>query len=303
MSHAVYPLKFQIGARTLLSIPRRLIRTPLSLADALGSVAPTLPALAPGSHGHVVTSLPEAQLAAVIAQGQGLAPVIRQHYVRRFADLAQGMDAYLAGFSSKSRSTLLRKIRRFAERSGGTIDIRRYASEDEVDQFIALAQMVSEKSYQERLLDAGLPRNESDIAEMKRLARKDGLRAFILLLDGQPISYLYLPAVGGTLIYAYLGFDPEYGEYSPGAVLQLEAMRVLMAEGRFSLFDFTEGEGQHKRLFATDGVPCVDLMLLRPTFGNRAAFGALSLFDGAVATAKGLADRPLLRPLARAIRR
>ena len=37
-----------------------------------------------------------------------------------------------------------------------------------------------------------------------------------------------------------------------------------MAEGASAWFDFTEGEGQHKRQFATGGVDCVDLLLLRP---------------------------------------
>ena len=36
-------------------------------------------------------------------------------------------------------------------------------------------------------------------------------------------------------------------------------MRLLMAEGAFALFDFTEGEGQHKSLFASGSVDCVDV--------------------------------------------
>jgi hypothetical protein len=72
-------------------------------------------------------------------------------------------------------------------------------------------------------------------------------------------------------------------------VLQLEAMRELMAERKFRLFDFTEGEGQHKRLFATGGVDCVDLLLMRPTLANLLAGHTLNAFDGAVGAAKRVA--------------
>jgi CelD/BcsL family acetyltransferase involved in cellulose biosynthesis len=136
------------------------------------------------------------------------------------------------------------------------------------------------------LLDAGLPSGPEAIAEMREKARRDQLRAWLLFVDGRPISYLYAPAEGDTLIYAHLGYDPNHAEYSPGTVLQLEAMRELMGEGRFRLFDFTEGEGQHKRQFATGGIDCVDLLLVRPTAANLLAGWALNGFDGAVALAK-----------------
>ena len=120
------------------------------------------------------------------------------------------------------------------------------------------------------------------------LAARDQVRAWLLFVDGRPVSYLYAPAEGDTLIYAYLGYDPDFAEYSPGTVLQLEAMRQLMEERRFRLFDFTEGEGQHKRLFATDGVECVDLLLVRPRLANLFVGYGLSAFDTAVGLAKRL---------------
>jgi CelD/BcsL family acetyltransferase involved in cellulose biosynthesis len=298
-----YPLRFQIGARTVLTAQRRLVRVALSLEDALAEAPPALPPLDARAHGYVVNSLPETLMPAVIARANGLRPFVRQSYVRRYADLSAGYDAYLAGFSAKSRSTLLRKSRKFAERSGGVLDVRAFCTPDEVARFHGLARQVSSKSYQERLLDAGLPDGDAEIARMMALAAAGAVRAFLLFLEGEPVSYLYLPARGDTLIYAYLGFDPALADPSPGTVLQLAAMRLLMDEGRFSRLDFTEGEGQHKRLFATGGVPCVDLLLLRPSLGNLGWVRALAGFDRAVAAGKSLLDRPAFRPLIRAIRR
>lgn len=300
---ASYPLRFQIGARNLLTVRVPLMRTALSLEQALGGQAPVLPPLRSEARGHIVNSLPENMLPLIVAQAPALWVSIRQHYVRRYADLTQSFDTYLAGFSARSRSTLLRKVRRFVERSGGTIDIRVCSAPADLPDFYRLARIVSKKSYQERLLEAGLPEGAVAYAQMERLAAANSLRAFILMLDAVPVSYLYLPAIGDTLIYAYLGFDPDHADLSPGTVLQAEAMRILMAEGRFARLDFTEGEGRHKTLFATGGVSCVDALMLRPTLANRLLFGALTRFDGAVAAMKTIADRPLLRPITRAIRR
>jgi CelD/BcsL family acetyltransferase involved in cellulose biosynthesis len=156
-------------------------------------------------------------------------------------------------------------------------------------------------TYQEKLLDAGLP--EGALEEMRDLAAHDAVRAWLLFLDGRPISYLYAPARGACLVYAHLGYDPAAAELSPGTVLQLEAMRMLTEERRFRWFDFTEGDGQHKRQFATGSIDSVDLLLLRPSVGNRAAAGALNAFDGAVALAKGGIARAGLGGVARAFRR
>lgn len=299
MSLAVaYPLRFQIGARTLLTARRRLVRLFLSLEDVLAGAMLALPPLDHDAHGYVIRSLPETLLEQ--AGTEGLRPFVRQRYTRYHADLTQGFEAYLAGFSTKTRGTLLRKCRRFAERSGGTIDIRTYRTAEEFEAFFDHARRVSRATYQERLLEAGLP---NDKAAMLALAARDELRAFLLFLDGEPIAYLYLPTHGKTLLYAHLGFDPRFSDLSPGSVLQLEAMRLLMEEGRFSRLDFSEGDGQHKRLFASGGVPCVDLLLLRPTVGNLTWLAALDSFDLLVATGKRIADRPALRPMARILRR
>lgn len=297
------PLRFQIGARTLFAVRRRLVRIGLSLADALGDEAVTLPPLAPGDHGYLVTSLPVARRGAVEAQMPGALLLERQRYSRRYADLSASFDDYMVTFSGKSRSTLRRKVRKFEKISGGILDLRCYRTPGEMSEFYDLARQVSEKTYQERLLDAGLPDGAEAQAEMRRLAGRDVLRAWLLFVDGEPVSYLYAPADGDTLIYAYLGYDPAFAKYSPGAVLQIEAMRQVIEEGRFRRFDFTEGDGQHKRQFATGSVDCVDLLLLRPTFGHRALIASLKGFDGSMALAKRGVKALRLERVAKAIRR
>jgi len=282
-------LPLRIGARTVATLRRRLVRRALSLDEALAGAAPGLPPLGPGADGYLITALPVSRQAETAARHPDLKPFVRQHYRRSYARLDLDFETYLGGFSAKSRATCRRKLKRLAERSGGAIEVRAYADEDGMREFHALARALSRKTYQERLLGAGLPDSPDAVAAMLELARAGRARGWLLFIDRQPIAYLYAPAEGLTLIYAYLGYDPDFSELSPGTVLQLEAMRLLMAEQRFRLFDFTEGDGQHKRLFASGGVDCVDLLLVRRNAANLLAGHLLGGFDGAVALAKRLA--------------
>ena len=294
-------LPLQVGARTLWTVKRRLVRHPLSLTDALAGAMPDLPPLPESEDGYLVTSLPDLLAALLCAAHPDLRPHVRQRYRRSYLSLEGGYDAYFAAFSAKTRSTLKRKLRRAVERSGGTLEVRCYRKPGEMEDFFHLARSVSALTYQERLLDAGLPGDA--LPEMRELAARDSVRAWILFLDGRAASYLYAPAIGDTLIYAHLGFDPDFADLSPGTVLQLEAIRALMAEGRFRLFDFTEGEGAHKSRFATGSIECVDLLLLRPTLANAAAARTLAAFDVAVGLGKGAARAIGVERLARALTR
>lgn len=293
---AVLPLKFQVGARTLAAIPRRLARVPLSLEDVLAGRQPTLPPLDPRSHGYLITSLPADRLPALRAEG--MIAHVRQHYTRYFVDLLAGEEAWLAALSANTRSAIGRKARKLAARPG--FAIRRFRTPEQIAAFHPIARAVSATTYQERLLDAGLP---ADPAPLLRLAAADRLRTWLLEVEGAPIAYLCCSADGDTLRYDHVGHDPARSALSPGTVLQVEAMRDLFAERRFARFDFTEGEGQHKRQLASGGVACVDVLLLRPTLANRLVLGALAGFDGAMAQAKRTFAHPRLAVLARRVRR
>jgi CelD/BcsL family acetyltransferase involved in cellulose biosynthesis len=282
-------------------VRRRLLRVTVPLEQARLGALPSLPQS--DGDGYLIASLPVEALQPLLAGHPQLKPFLRQRYRRFYAELGRGFDHWLGTLSAKSRSTLKRKVRKLAERSGGELDLRCYRSPEDAAEFYRHARAVSALTYQERLLRAGLPEGEAALAAMRDQAARDAMRGWILFLDGAPIAYLYAPAEGETLIYAHLGYDPDFADLSAGTVLQYEAMRQLMEEGRFGLFDFTEGEGQHKRLFSTAEVECVDLLLLRRTPANLLAGWSLAAFDGGIEAAKAVLKRVKLESLARRFRR
>lgn len=178
-------------------------------------------------------------------------------------DLTTTFEAYVATFSSKSRSTLRRKVRRFEDASGGLLDFREARTPEDFDAFLPLAATVSSRTYQARLLDCGLPEAEDFRVETEALARRDAVRGYLLCLNGEPAAYLYCPVHDGIVTYAFVGHDPRHAELSPGTVLLYLALERLFGERRYRLFDFTEGDGAHKRLFATHTRRCADVYVLR----------------------------------------
>ena len=296
-------LKFEIGARTLMAIQRSLVRIPLSLDEARMAMLPELPALEREAHGYAVTSLPETLQSMMVAASGDMLPFVRQRYTRHFIDFSIGFDGWWNGLSASARQGLKRKARKIAAESGGDLDVRSFSRPSELDAFHDVARRISLRTYQERLLGSGLPDSAEFLREMVAMSAQDRVRAWLLYIAGEPAAYLYCPIVGDNVIYAHVGHDPAFNDLSPGAVLQLEAMRELFDENRFARFDFTEGDGQHKRQFATGGVACVDLLLLRPSLANRVAMAALGGFNRGVALVKRGVHAAGLGKLARKLRR
>ena len=187
-------------------------------------------------------------------------------YHRYYVDLNGSFDDYLKKFTSKSRSTLLRKVRKFSEQPGARWHAYRNPSELQV--FLDLAARVSAKTYQERLMDAGIPTTPEYREHVLALAERGSAIGAVLFLGDAPVSYIFSPAQDGVLLYEYVGFDPEYRELSPGTVLQYYLLQQLFSDREFRIFDFTEGEGQHKAFFATHNVYCADVYFFRRTLWN-----------------------------------
>ncbi len=285
-------INFTLGSRRLLSVPRALSTWSFGLEEVLSQALPDAPP--PGPDGLRILSAPTDRLAAIAARFPDFVAGGRQDYCRHYIDMNGSFADYLARFSGKTRSTLRRKAKKLAEEAGGTA-ITEHRSPAEIEAFLAAALPLSARTYQARLLDAGLPDSPEARRAMLEAAEDDRMRGFLLHAGGAPIAYLSLPVVGPetgrTLVYAHLGYDPDHARLSPGTVLQMDALERLFAEQRYRWFDFTEGDGAHKAMFGTGSAACSSLVLLRPTLANRALLASRGAFDAGVAQAKALAER------------
>ncbi len=271
---AVY-LQFRVGELQIFSLRKMLAVRHLDYRTLASGMIPTVPPgpVLPATVGSLVRSQPVVGVQKrLLFEGRQLRYIPYQ-YRRYYIDLTGAFAAYLQKFSAKSRSTLKRKVRRFGEQAGGSITWRVYKTPQELQEFYELARRVSCRTYQEAMFDMGLPEQPAFREHMLTAAARDEVRAYLLFLSDQPVSYLYCPIRERVVEYAHLGYLPEHAELSPGTVLLYLALESLFAEARWEGFDFGEAarEGGHKSFFATGYWQCADVYRLRPTPGNIAA--------------------------------
>lgn len=264
-------MKLQLGDKTLLATHVWLQVREVGFDDETPPVAEPVPppdSLQAGSQGFLIRSLRIIGKQPVLRRRHDYLCYVPSQYPRYYIDMRMSLEEYKSKFSSKTRSTLNRKVRKYAEHCGGDIPWKVYKGAGEMLEFFQLARTVSRMTYQERLLDAGLPDSKEFLREMEQLAQQGRVRGFILFHQNQPVSYLYCPVINGVLIYAFLGYDPRYMNFSVGTILQWLAMEYLFEERSFRFFDFTEGESEHKKLFATHNVQCANVFFLRRSLRN-----------------------------------
>lgn len=265
------PLKFQLSDYTLFSLPIALQVRHEKLVDQTPPVKmPTLPSdeLVPGSQGFQIRGLPIVQKLPDISRVDNFICYAPLQYQHCYIDLNLTFEQYQKKFSSKTRSTINRKIKKYTEHCGGALLWKTYRLPEEMRDFFQHARAISKLTYQERLLDAGIPGSKTFICNAEAQAAEQRVRAYILFDGVKPVSYLYCPVEDGVLIYAYLGYDPDYMHLSVGTVLQWLAIEQLFKEAQFKYFDFTEGQSDHKRLFATHQQHCANVFLVKKTFRN-----------------------------------
>ena len=230
--------------------------------------------LSPGVDGLAFLSSPVPEKMPRLSFMPRMMRYVPMQYKHYYADVTGSFEGYLNKFSSKSRSTLRRKVRNFSKSTGGELQWRIYRSPEDMEEFYRLARSVARKTYQEKLLGAALPDSKEFLERIQELASANSARGYLLFgEDSKPVAYLYCSLSSGIVDYTYLGYDPELSNLSPGTVLQYCALESLFKEGCHRFFDFGQGEGEHKKLFATDSLLCADVYYFRRTFRNEFLVG------------------------------
>ena len=178
-----------------------------------------------------------------LARGQGYAVEIEAEDVTPGLSLPVSWDEYLSGLSKKNRHELRRKLRRLEATEGW----RWYCVQEpaavsaRLDDFLALMR----RSDPEK--DAFMtPEREAFFRRMtRRIAEMDLLRLFFLEMDGQDVATSLCFDYNGTRFLYNSGYNPEYGYYSVGLLLNALCLREAIEQGR-SYFDFLRGPEPYK---------------------------------------------------------
>jgi len=230
------------------------------LSSDPGEPPPPIEELSSGLEAALISAHPIAKRLPALEFHPRVIRYVPAHYRRFSIDLQGSFDDYLKKFSSKSRKTLAREVRRFSELSGGTLCWREYRGRDDLEEFNRLAREVSKKSWQEKLQDIGFPESAEFWDELSERAVRDAMRGYILFHRQRPVAYAYCEVEGGVLVYGLVGYDSEYDRWSPGTVLLYLIIQKQFQERIFSSFDLGGREDWYKEFFATRSTLCADIL-------------------------------------------
>jgi CelD/BcsL family acetyltransferase involved in cellulose biosynthesis len=266
-----YSLGFYLGDRRLFSKQYSLYVCDVGLTKhtEFVDIIKNKPVLRDSQDGYMIRSLPVERVPRKLEFEDGFIRYTPSISKRYYAQLDTDYDTYLKSFSPKTRSTIRRKVKKFSEYSNGGMSFKEYRTATELDTFFKIAAPLSSKTYQENLLEAGLPTSDSYKQKIMLEASANKVRAYLLFNDDKAVAYLFLTASGDTLLYSYLGYDPSYMKWSVGTVLNWLALESLFAEKVFSILDFTDGESQQKQIFSTGSITCANTFFIRKSVLNQ----------------------------------
>jgi hypothetical protein len=180
----------------------------------------------------------------------------------------------------------------------GNIRIDCIREMDGLERMIRDVEEIARKTYQR-----GLGVGFEDTAEMhERLrleAEKGRLRAFILYIVDRPCAFWVGTVYQRTFHSDFMGYDPEYGRYSPGMFLMMRVIEGL-CEGQGSTdvaqIDFGLGDAQYKEILGNCTWQEASMFIYAPTLKGLALFllkTPMAFVDHAVR--KGLEKTQLLQ--------
>ena len=159
-------------------------------------------------------------------------------------EMYRSLPAGLKGFNKTKHNKLLREY-------AGRIEIKCFREVAEIDVLAQDVEQVASTSYQ-RGLGVGFKDNPATRERLRLKAEKGWLRAYVLYLADRPCAFWIGDINQGTFGGDYIGYDPEFGKYSPGMFLLtkvLEGFCDANGEGVTGV-DFGPGNAQYKELLS-----------------------------------------------------
>jgi hypothetical protein len=174
-------------------------------------------------------------------------------YLHRVARIPESFDAYLAQLGARSRADLRTNRRRFISGAGKTYRTRCFHAHGDVAGFVADACAISRKTYQYRLLAAGLRDPEGLERCYGMTAGLGWFRSYVLYVDDAPIAFQVGHVYSGCYFAQEIGYDPEWAPHHVGIFLHTEIIADLASlGGTVTGFDFGNGDNLHKQRLSTD---------------------------------------------------
>lgn len=179
---------------------------------------------------------------------------------RRRIALPETPELYWQKFSSKTRQTFRRKLKKF-----GRTHLSRIEDVSQVADFLQAAHQISLQTWQTRQFGLRVRNDRAELARFCELARLGLLRSYLWFVEDQAVAFTIGFQDHGRFYYEEVGYLPEFARFSPGQMMLIQMIDDLIAHHRAEWFDFGGGDADYKELFATHSSRSGTVWLFPPT--------------------------------------
>jgi CelD/BcsL family acetyltransferase involved in cellulose biosynthesis len=193
--------------------------------------------------------------------------VVHQEQVHHYLALPNRSEAFYSSLGANSRGKIKRKQRRLYEAFPGAVSVDTYSNESEIDEAVPLLESVASNSYL-RAVGFGFRDTPENRFQLRLAAERGWLRIYLLLLGGSPAAFWICELDRGVLRSCHLGYNPEFGKYSPGMFLITSVIEKLCSGTgeRARAVDFGLGDAEYKAVLANSNWKDGDAFVFAPSF-------------------------------------
>lgn len=159
-------------------------------------------------------------------------------------------DTTIKRFSKKHRYNMRRLDRRLCEHFDDEVTLRRFDSEDDIEEFIQGSESIVKQTYQASF-GVGVQNSSLTSKILKLEASSKRFRSYWLMAGDKPIAYQLGNVYGNRFMLEATSFLPQYRDFSPGAVLLLRVFKDLCEDSQVSEVDYGFGDAEYKRVYGT----------------------------------------------------
>ncbi len=187
-------------------------------------------------------------------------------FEHRWLELPESFEVFLKNMPRKNRHELRRHEKMLTHDFAGRTRIRCYRDEGEVDELFRDAETVSARTYQ-RGLGVGFQMDDEVQESLRIAAHNRGLRGCVLYLDDHPCAFFIGKHYRDTFYGHFMGFDPQFGKYSPGLLLLMHSIEECFdPDYRATRVDLGWGDRRYKRMICNQSQQDGPMYLYPPSW-------------------------------------
>lgn len=167
---------------------------------------------------------------------------------RCLVQLKGDFDIYMKSLKGKVRNEFKNRIKYMASLSEADLNLRCFTTKSDIDDFLKDGRIISEKTYQWRILDSGLKYEEALRHKLDLAEARGNFRSYILYIKGKPVSFVFGYIMNGFYVFDSIGYDPEYSKQHVGVLIHILYIKDLCENcPELKASDLLSGENLFKK--------------------------------------------------------